>query len=201
MSQVDAENCQLLNLATVCPNCGGMARPNVMMFGDWHWESGRSAAQRHREDKWLQSIGCNERVVVVELGAGKAIPSVREFSQRTIHEFAGRLVRINPRVFCVPSNLDVGFAGGAAAALSAIDLAVQVGSQVAFENPPEGCIGSDLPGSPSRLMFPVASNGYRKRSSPATVPGFPFGAGFADHRLRCDGFGACTALKPVPLAA
>jgi NAD-dependent SIR2 family protein deacetylase len=122
---VDAENCQLLNTAPVCPKCGGLARPNVMMFGDWNWEAGRSAAQRRGEEQWLQSIGYNERVVVVEIGAGTAIPSVREFSHRVIHEFSGRLVRINPREFSVPSTHDVGLASGAVAALTAIDLTIR----------------------------------------------------------------------------
>jgi hypothetical protein len=44
-----------------------------------------------------------------------------EFSQRVIHEFGGRLVRINPREFRVPSSMDAGIDSGALAALRAID--------------------------------------------------------------------------------
>ena len=56
-----------------------------------------------------------------ELGAGTAVPSVRHFSQRVLHQFGGRLVRINPREFEVPTRLDVGLPMGAAAGLAAIE--------------------------------------------------------------------------------
>lgn len=62
--------------------------------------------------------------VVVEIGAGTAIPSVRHFSQRVIHEFGGRLIRINPRESSVPTPFDVGFAAGAVETLRAIDTAL-----------------------------------------------------------------------------
>jgi hypothetical protein len=46
---------------------------------------------------------------------------VRHFSQRIVYELGGRLVRINPREFSVPSTLDVGIASGSILALAAID--------------------------------------------------------------------------------
>ena len=118
---LDEENCLLLNPPPSCPKCGGIARPNVMMFGDWGWAPQRTNAQSHRQEQWLQSITDNQRIVVVELGAGTAIPSVRHFSQRIIYEYSGRLVRINPREFVVPTSADVGLASGSMEALSAID--------------------------------------------------------------------------------
>lgn len=59
--------------------------------------------------------------MVVELGAGTAIPSVRHFSQRIITEFSGRLIRINPREWQVPTPLDIGVPVGASTGLQAID--------------------------------------------------------------------------------
>ena len=53
-------------------------------------------------------------------GAGTAT-TVREFSQRIMHEFGGRLIRINPTDSSVPTLFDVGFAAGAALTLTAID--------------------------------------------------------------------------------
>ena len=44
---VDEKNCRLRNLAPICPHCGGLARPNVMMFGDWDWIDRRSSEQWH----------------------------------------------------------------------------------------------------------------------------------------------------------
>jgi hypothetical protein len=58
--------------------------------------------------------------VVIELGAGTAIPSVRLFSQRVVHQFDGRLIRINPREPEVPTSDDVGLATSALAGLQAI---------------------------------------------------------------------------------
>lgn len=94
---VDSGACRLLNPPPRCPLCGGLARPNVLMFNDWNWMAQRSASQSRLEVKWLASIADKQaRVVVVEMGAGTAIPSVRHFSHRIVHEFGGRLIRINP---------------------------------------------------------------------------------------------------------
>ncbi|MEI8157097.1 MAG: hypothetical protein WCH60_09540 [Burkholderiales bacterium] len=69
-------------------------------------------------NNWLSGLQCP---VVVEIGAGTAIPSVRHFSHHIIHAFGGRLVRINPREFSVPTPFDVGLPSGAVHALEAID--------------------------------------------------------------------------------
>jgi NAD-dependent SIR2 family protein deacetylase len=120
--QVDDETCTLLNSPPLCPKCGGLARPNVMMFSDWGWEQRRSEAQRCKEEIWLESIAeRNARIVVVELGAGTDIPSVRYFSERTSGDCGAKIVRINPREFDVPNRADVGIPMGALEALRAID--------------------------------------------------------------------------------
>lgn len=115
---MDEAQCLLRNAPPTCPHCGGMARPNVMMFGDWDWNGDRQAAQSRQQDPWLLGV---RRPVVVEMGAGTAIPSVRHFSQRVLHSLGGRLVRLNPREFTVPTSRDIGIAAGALAALQAID--------------------------------------------------------------------------------
>ncbi|TYQ21936.1 UNVERIFIED_ORG: NAD-dependent SIR2 family protein deacetylase [Zoogloea ramigera] len=116
--QVDDAACRLLNEAPVCPHCGGLARPNILMFGDGGWVERRTAVQEARLEALLARA---RRPVVVELGAGVAIPSVRHFSQRVVRDYGGRLVRINPREAGVGSALDVGLACGALAGLMAID--------------------------------------------------------------------------------
>ena len=118
---VDEVNCLLLNEPPRCPHCGAMARPNVLMFDDFAWQEHRQAGQSHALERWLSSVS---RPVVVELGAGTAIPSVRHFTHRVIHEQGGRLVRINPREFAVPTALDVGISMGALDALRTIDTAL-----------------------------------------------------------------------------
>ncbi len=116
--EVDEAACRLLNAAPRCPHCGGYARPNILMFGDWAWREHRSAAQSMHLERWLADV---ERPVVIELGAGTAIPSVRMMGERIMCDFGGRLIRINPREPEVANPRDVGIAQGAAAALAAID--------------------------------------------------------------------------------
>ena len=59
-----------------CPRCGGLARPNILMFGDWGWDSVAVRDQQRRLQSWLASVA-GARIVVVECGAGTAIPTVR----------------------------------------------------------------------------------------------------------------------------
>ena len=120
--EVDEDQSLLLNAAPTCPRCGGLARPNVLMFTDFEWLTQRQRMQAKRMENWLAGV---QAPVVVEIGAGTAIPSVREFSQRIIHEYGGRLIRINPTESSVPTPFDVGFAAGAAETLVAIDGAAQ----------------------------------------------------------------------------
>ena len=116
--RIDADACRLLNAAPACPHCGALARPNILMFGDWGWNEQRSAAQEQRLHRLLRLA---HRPLVVELGAGTAIPSVRHFGQSVIQHHNGRMIRINPREPQVASPQDVGLAMGALAGLAAID--------------------------------------------------------------------------------
>ena len=79
-----------------CPHCGGVARPNILMFGDFAWVDSRADAQTARFHTWLeQSAG--KRVVVIECGAGKAVPMVRPVSEQVARLAGNRLTRINVR--------------------------------------------------------------------------------------------------------
>ena len=115
---VDMNQCHITSPIPLCPHCEGLARPNVMMFNDWDWVSSRTDQQSQQQEAWLQQT---YRPVVIELGAGSAIPSVRHFSQRILTEFSGRLIRINPREWQVPTPLDIGLPSGALSGLQAID--------------------------------------------------------------------------------
>lgn len=98
-----------------CPNCGAVARPNVLMFGDWDWDPTRYADQAARYADWLGRVS-GRRLVAVELGAGLAIPTVRhECEQR-----AQALIRINPRDAETPAG-GISLALGARQALARID--------------------------------------------------------------------------------
>lgn len=114
----DDAACELLSELSTCPKCGGLGRPNVLMFGDREWSDQRAVAQDYRQESWLREI---TNPVVIEIGAGVAIPSVRHFSQRMIYEFDARLIRVNPKDSQVPRDCDVGLPLGALAAISAIN--------------------------------------------------------------------------------
>ncbi|MFO0746918.1 MAG: Sir2 family NAD-dependent protein deacetylase [Myxococcota bacterium] len=101
-----------------CPACDGVARPNILMFGDWGWRSERSDQQEERLGAWL---GANRqrKVVIVELGAGLAVPTVRACSERVAARYGATLVRINPREPVGPPG-SIGLAGPGLATLRAI---------------------------------------------------------------------------------
>jgi NAD-dependent SIR2 family protein deacetylase len=97
-----------------CRNCSALARPNILMFGDWSWLGHRTDGQHRRFDAWLNEVaGCSARLAVIELGAGRAIPTVRHTSERVLQRIKGMLIRINPREDNVPAG-QIGLPFGAA---------------------------------------------------------------------------------------
>ncbi len=79
----------------VCPHCGGLARPNVLMFGDGSWDPARTVQQEMRLENWLDNV--YGKLVVIELGAGCAVPTVRAFSETVCENRPSTLIRINVR--------------------------------------------------------------------------------------------------------
>lgn len=120
---VDADRCRLLNDPPACPRCGAVARPNMLMFGDGRWVDRRSALQQAGLDAWLDATG-SRRIVVVEIGAGTAVPTVRRLSHALVVAHGARLVRINRDDATVPRSAGVGIAGSALAVLRRIDGAI-----------------------------------------------------------------------------
>ena len=115
---VDGGRCALLGPLPACPRCGGPARPNILMFDDRDWIAERRDMQAMRCRSWLEQI---RRPLVIEIGAGLNIPTVRHFSQRVVLRHGGSLLRINPREAQVGKLPGVGLAGGALEVLGAID--------------------------------------------------------------------------------
>ena len=124
LPEIDEQQCLLVSDLPCCPQCGALARPNVLMFGDWGWVETRQQAQQKLQRAWLMKVN---RPVVIELGAGEVIPSVRHFSQQIVSSYGGRLIRINPRDFSVPTPFDVGLPMGALAGLMGIERAFVTG--------------------------------------------------------------------------
>ena len=127
---VDEAHCLLRNALPRCPGCGGIARPNVLMFDDGAWNSQRSDQQHERLTRWLETLGPkkNGTVVVVEVGAGRALPAVRAFSQRLQSQGAA-LIRINLNEADVQKTGHIELALGAKEALERIQCYLQASTQ------------------------------------------------------------------------
>ena len=102
----------------VCPACDGLARPNILMFGDAGWDPSRTGAQERRLAAWARAQSPSQ-AVVIEVGAGTAVPSVRMACERWASAGAD-FIRINPREAEVPTGC-VSLAGGAAETLMALE--------------------------------------------------------------------------------
>jgi NAD-dependent SIR2 family protein deacetylase len=72
-----------------------LLRPNILMFNDNYWLESRTHAQQVRYHNWLKSINA-KKVVVIEIGAGDAIPTVRYQAQTLRRNYAQTLIQINP---------------------------------------------------------------------------------------------------------
>lgn len=76
--EVDEDSCLLTGELPACPRCKRLARPNILMFDDWGWIDVRTREQRSRLDVWRGKV---ERLLVLEIGAGTGIPTVRLFGE------------------------------------------------------------------------------------------------------------------------
>lgn len=122
---VDTETMRATSKLPACPACGGLARPNILMFDDAEWDSSRSASVSKKLHAWLKELP-NEKLIVIECGAGKAIPTVRYFTQQLILSKGAKVIRINPREEELISEDDgIALRSGAKAAIDAIDACVK----------------------------------------------------------------------------
>ena len=102
-----------------CPQCDGVARPNILMFGDGQWIGDRTQDQTGRYNSWLSKIPKGE-IAVIEIGAGKAVPTVRYQSENLIRTKYAKLIRINPRESDGPDGT-ISIAAGGLETLQEID--------------------------------------------------------------------------------
>src|SRR5260370_13121063 len=102
-----------------CPRCGALARPNILMFNDWEWDNSETAKQEALLYAWLREVGSSP-IVLVECGAGTAIPTVRHFCEQVADHPQRKLIRINLRHPEVPKG-HISPALGALDGLRAID--------------------------------------------------------------------------------
>lgn len=126
--QVDEERCELVGELPRCPRCNGLARPNILMFGDGEWIDGRMSDQWERLSAWRRHV---DHLVVLEVGAGTAIPTVRLFGANQ----GVPLIRANPAEPGVSRSHDVSLPATAAEAARGIAAALV---EAGFINRAEG---------------------------------------------------------------
>lgn len=120
--EIDTQNCLARGELPRCPRCAAVARPNVYMFNDYDWLDARRREQAQAVENWLQHV---ERLVVIEIGAGTAIPTAREFTHRMAFEFDAPVIRVNPHESAIYGNdRHVSLAMGGLEAVQRIDAAL-----------------------------------------------------------------------------
>jgi NAD-dependent SIR2 family protein deacetylase len=103
--RIDESAFRALDPLPRCRFCSALARPNILMFGDWSWLDGRTRDQQERFRLWVKGLQeSSARFVAVELGAGTAIPTVRLTSERLAEKLRGTLIRLNTRETNVPDQ-------------------------------------------------------------------------------------------------
>ena len=121
--RVDTTTMRAMGPMPACPACGGLARPNVLMFGDGGFDPVLTDAQERRFATFLADTA-GGRLVVVEVGAGTAVPTIRRIGQFLVHQHGATLVRINPREPGGDPGT-ISLATGALEALTAIEGALE----------------------------------------------------------------------------
>lgn len=112
---IDVETCIWLDDRSIprCQLCGGLARPNILMFNDSRWIPKRTDRQREYLEFWRSGL---KTMVVIELGAGTALPTIRRFSLAQ----GCPVIRIDPRNASLPPDAGVSLPMSAKHALSMI---------------------------------------------------------------------------------
>jgi NAD-dependent SIR2 family protein deacetylase len=93
-----------------CPHCGRLARPNILMFDDDSWLGnapgplGPDHSQPRCYRQWESAVTAalkedrRKRLVILELGAGLRVPTVRRHGERLLKQtakYGTKMVRIN----------------------------------------------------------------------------------------------------------
>ncbi len=102
-----------------CSRCGSLARPNILMFADADWVPDRSQTRLDDLTNWRRGLR-GHNLVVIEIGAGTAVPTVRHQAELA-SAATGALIRINVREPAIRHGRGVELPMSAHRALSEID--------------------------------------------------------------------------------
>ena len=97
--QVDPITNCVTDRLPLCSDCQQLARPNVLMFGDWGFFAKRRDEQLVRYNQFRTHLSERKaKLLIVELGAGTAVPTVRYESEQLFvgERWSANFIRINP---------------------------------------------------------------------------------------------------------
>ncbi|NJL13076.1 MAG: hypothetical protein HC913_08815 [Microscillaceae bacterium] len=77
-----------------CPNCGQLVRPNVLIFQDNTFVRTRIEEQKMNLDAFMARQ--QKPFLVIEIGAGLAIKTLRRWTDRMVAKYQAQALRINP---------------------------------------------------------------------------------------------------------
>jgi len=107
--EVDEGNMQVADVPA-CTNCGSVARPNILMFGDPSWVDGQTRIQEEEFNRFLDQVG-EQNLVAIEVGAGLAVPTIRMMTER-LARHGVKTIRVNPIDAAInPPNLSLQLTG------------------------------------------------------------------------------------------
>lgn len=100
---------------------GDLLRPNILMFNDWYWLESRTNLQQKSFQAWLAKT-TGKRIVIIEIGAGNKIATIRHQAVQLKRQTKGTLIQINPNC---DKYADIIIQEGALSALTKIYRTIQ----------------------------------------------------------------------------
>lgn len=181
--QIDLDTLSAEGELPRCPHCGALARPNVLMFNDTRWVDPRASEQGRRFEQWLARVR-GRRLMILEIGAGTAVPTIRTLSERIAQRNLTTLVRVNPDAMQADDGI-IAIPLGALEALNAISqarkrvrrpLAVAATRPGQGESPAMSAPPTERRAPQVTLRLPLAGihfvdlmNGYLERARPEEI--------------------------------
>jgi len=81
---------------TLCPLCGGLARPNTLFFDDFDFNSSKEVEQAGAYKSFLNRDMAG--YIILEIGAGRTVPRIRDMSTRLHYEQDLLYIHVNPEI-------------------------------------------------------------------------------------------------------
>lgn len=86
--------CKDIFYSNRCPSCKEKGRPNVLLYGDKSFNHSIVDIEEKKMEDWIRG---DEPILILEIGAGIHIPTIRDYSESLLEKSPlHRLIRVNP---------------------------------------------------------------------------------------------------------